>query len=186
MRLASQSSPLHHGSMKEKRTRSPDHLGHRAHTEKGRKSSQDFPAGSSEKTCSVCTVCLGRHRHDIYLCDEQQHPTVSRRDQNRGLLKKNNSLLCIDWNWEPGCTSQLHTSILPDLSAQDVICHHTERQNALLLKANHVLSPYHPDAMEQHLITAGLRDKYTHIIKGLQMGFKIDFPPITATQTPPN
>ena len=76
--------------------------------------------------------------------------------------------------------------ILPDMSAQDVVCHRTEQKNALVLRANRALSPYHPDAMEQHLITAGLRDKYAHIIEGLRMGFKIDFPPITTTQTPPN
>ena len=76
--------------------------------------------------------------------------------------------------------------ILPDMSTWDAVCHHTEQQNALMLRANCVLSPHHPDAMEWHLIAAGLRDKHAHVIEGLQTGFKINFPPISTTQTPPN
>ena len=85
-----------------------------------------------------------------------------------------------------GNVAALPSHILPNMTAQDVVHHCMEQQNALILRANHVLSPYHPDAMERHLITVGLRDKHAHIFEGLQMGFKIDFPPITATQTPPN
>ena len=76
--------------------------------------------------------------------------------------------------------------ILPDMPAWDAVRHRTECQNALMLRANCALSPYHPDTMEQHLTAAGLRDKHAHIIEGLRTGFKIDFPPISTTQTPPN
>ena len=47
-------------------------------------------------------------------------------------------------------------------------------------------SPYHPEVWEHYLKATGLMHKLGHIIQGLQIGFKVDLPLITITQTPPN
>lgn len=48
------------------------------------------------------------------------------------------------------------------------------------------LTPYLPDAWEELLQETGLFEKYAHIPNGFRFGFKLGFPTITSTKTPPN
>jgi hypothetical protein len=73
-----------------------------------------------------------------------------------------------------------------DIYVLDAVKPHTELRTALELRRHNALTPYNPDAWERLLTEAGLWDHYKHIPEGLRRGFRIGFPTIKTTQTPPN
>ena len=73
-----------------------------------------------------------------------------------------------------------------DTFALDVVRSLTELKPVLKLIKHNVLTPYHPDILEQHLHNVGTLCHHEHIIIRLWVSFHLDFPNITNTQTPPN
>lgn len=84
---------------------------------------------------------------------------------------------------DEGVMSQLTTSVT---DARDVERLLMEHRSALKERRREALTPYHPEAWEANLKDADLWDKYSHLADGFRFGFKLDFPNICTTQTPPN
>ncbi|TEB24861.1 hypothetical protein FA13DRAFT_1638192, partial [Coprinellus micaceus] len=60
-----------------------------------------------------CTICLGRHRHDIFQCSSKllwdgTTPAYSRKVDNGHPQDPNGKVLCSDWQRPSGCKSTTH------------------------------------------------------------------------------
>lgn len=75
---------------------------------------------------------------------------------------------------------------IPATNAQDAASRLTGLRTVLERKKLDASSPYHPEAWRQHLLAAGLQDKYPNIPYDLQFGFDAGIKHITHTFTPPN
>lgn len=75
---------------------------------------------------------------------------------------------------------------MPSTSVQAVELPPTERSVALVLRNRVPITPYKPDAWERALQSHGLLNRFHNIPEGLRTGFKLDFPPISHVQSPPN
>jgi hypothetical protein len=107
------------------------------------------------------------------------------------------------------CAPVFTVSLLPEMDAQYAAIGNERRAVSILLttSATSVLdvpppltvlkaalehrklkasTPYKPDAWQLQLLQAGLFERYSHIPDGLRFGFRLDFPVITSTQSPPN
>ena len=69
---------------------------------------------------------------------------------------------------------------------QDVAKTHTVWTLVLAQRGLRAGSPYNADAWETALRSANLLEKYPKIPQGLREGFSFNYPPVSATQTPPN
>jgi len=74
----------------------------------------------------------------------------------------------------------------PTMNAQDAASRLMGLKTVLERKRLNVSSPYHPEAWKQHILAAGLQEKYPNIPNDLQFGFDTGIRYITHTFTPPN
>jgi hypothetical protein len=92
--------------------RSPSPNRHSRRHNKNYNEPQDFSKGTGRKVHSACAVCLGRNPHDIPRCDLETtwngHPTLATRVKGDLILRRDGSLLCVDWQRYAGCTSHRH------------------------------------------------------------------------------
>lgn len=73
-----------------------------------------FPPGASEKAPSACTVCLGRHWHDVRNCRASRIAnssinTLVERFGNNLVLRANSLPVCSAYNLRHGCRDPTHT-----------------------------------------------------------------------------
>jgi hypothetical protein len=76
-----------------------------------------FPssAGQATSTFSACTLCLGRHRHNIAICAsttlwDKQTPAYCVRNEINRLVNSKGFVLCSNWQRPNGCTNTTHDS----------------------------------------------------------------------------
>ena len=76
---------------------------------------QSFRAGAGGNgVLSACTICLGRHPHDVYNCTSatlwDSSPARCQRNGQGRLVNPAGSILCSDWQRPNGCPSTSHDS----------------------------------------------------------------------------
>ena len=71
-----------------------------------------FQPGAAAPALSACTLCLGRHRHDIARCNAVQfwdHSAARcRRNEGGRLVNPSGTTLCSDWQLPRGCANSSH------------------------------------------------------------------------------
>jgi hypothetical protein len=74
---------------------------------------QVFASGAASSGPSVCTLCLGRHRHDTFRCSPATSWDGSllrcHRNSSGRLTNPSGLVLCSDWQLPRGCSSASHT-----------------------------------------------------------------------------
>ena len=68
----------------------------------------------SSSTLSACTICLGRHRHDIFTCASStlwdKSTTHCYRNSDGCLVNPQGNILCSNWQRPNSCNSTTHYS----------------------------------------------------------------------------
>jgi hypothetical protein len=77
-------------------------------------------------------------------------------------------------------------SMMPNTSVQDVEQPLMEPRSVLELRKQVLLMPHKAEVWARELRCAGVIEHFMKIPDGLCLGVKIDFPPISTVQTPPN
>lgn len=77
--------------------------------------SHPFPSGAGERAPSACTVCLGRHWHDVRNCSatriaNSSVDTLVQRFQNSLVLRATGQPICSAFNLRHGCRDPTHTN----------------------------------------------------------------------------
>ena len=72
-------------------------------------------AGQATTTFSACTLCLGRHRHNVAICSsstlwDKQTPAHCFRNETNRLVNPKGFILCSNWQRPNGCTNTTHDS----------------------------------------------------------------------------
>ena len=68
-----------------------------------------------QATFSACTLCLGRHRHNVAICSsptlwDQKTPAYCFHNENNRLVNAKGFILCSNWQQPNGCNSTTHNS----------------------------------------------------------------------------
>ena len=76
---------------------------------------QSFQTGAAGNgALSACTICLGRHPHDIFNCASATlwdgTPTRCQKNSQGRLVNPAGAILCSDWQRPNGCSSTTHDS----------------------------------------------------------------------------
>ena len=76
---------------------------------------QSFQSGAAGNgALSACTICLGRHPHDIFNCASATlsdgSPARCQKNSQGRLVNPAGSILCSDWQRPNGCSSSTHDS----------------------------------------------------------------------------
>ena len=76
---------------------------------------QSFQSGAAGNgALSACTICLGRHPHDIFNCASATlwdgSPVRCQKNSQGRLVNPAGSILCSDWQRPNGCSSSTHDS----------------------------------------------------------------------------
>ena len=76
---------------------------------------QSFQSGAAgNRALSACTICLGRHPHNIFNCASATlwdgSPARGQKNSQGRLVNPAGSILCSDWQRPNGCSSSTHNS----------------------------------------------------------------------------
>lgn len=110
-------SPLPRPTLSRRHAERTDHSPRRKHHRDPSPSSrnQSFRTGASQSNAlAACTLCLGRHRHDISACTATTlwdgSPARCRRNEKGRLVNPNGFVICNDWQRPNGCSETTHDS----------------------------------------------------------------------------